>query len=184
MMQKKAKEERAIVLEYLKHGYPEDLRPAHKKEPIAQVIGKSFFTLLEVVPSADLKPYDDVYVGEGKRDKILYIKGVLPYNKLTQTAKAELPFVIEKIIDENEAKFVQFFNKAGPISLRSHQFELLPGVGKKHAQELLAEREKGEFTSFTNIKERVASIDPKKAIVERIILELQGLDRHKLFTQR
>lgn len=184
MIQKRVKEEYAIVLEYLKHGYPEDLRPAHKKEPVAQVIGKAFFTLLEVVPSVDLKPYDEVYIGEGKRDKVSYIKGVLPFNKLTQTARTELPFVIEKIISENEAKFVHFFNTAGPISLRSHQFELLPGVGKKHSQELLAEREKGNFTSFANIKERVPSVDPKKAIVERIIIELQNLDRHKIFTQR
>jgi putative nucleotide binding protein len=182
MIQRRAKEEYVVVLEYLKHGYAEDLRPAHKKEPIAQVLGKSFFTLLEIVPSVDLKPYDEVYIGEGKRDKVLYIKGILPFDKLTQTARTELPFVIQKIVLENEQKFVQFFNTAGPISLRSHQFELLPGVGKKHTQALLEERQKEPFKSFEDIKKRVPSVDPLKVIVDRVIAELSGADRHRLFT--
>ncbi|MEM2873894.1 MAG: DUF655 domain-containing protein [Candidatus Nanoarchaeia archaeon] len=180
-MQQRKKEENAIVLEYLKHGYVEDSRPMHKKEPIAQVIGKNFFTLLEIVPSAELKPYDEIYIGEGKRDKVAYIKGVLPFHRLTQTAKTELPFVIEKIVAANEKKYVEFFNTAGPISLRAHQLELLPGVGKKHAQSLLAERQKKPFETFEEIKHRVPAVDPKKAVIERILAELQNKDRHRLF---
>ncbi|MGB9675039.1 MAG: DUF655 domain-containing protein [Candidatus Nanoarchaeia archaeon] len=182
MIPRKAKEEYVVVLEYLKHGYAEDSRPSYKKEPIAQVLGKAFFTLLEIVPSVDLKPYDEVYIGEGKRDKVRYIKGILPYERLTQTAKTELPFVLKKIVLENEQRFVQFFNTAGPISLRSHQFELLPGVGKKYAQILLEERQKAPFKSFDDIKARVPAIEPVKVIVDRIIAELSGADRHRLFT--
>src|SRR3990170_6568266 len=110
--QRRAKEEYAVVLDYLQHGYSEDYRPMHKKEQIAQVIGKSFFTLLEIVPSVQLKPYDEVYIGEGKRDKVTYINGILDFNRMTQTAKSELPFVIEKIVETREKEFVQFFNTA------------------------------------------------------------------------
>jgi putative nucleotide binding protein len=182
--QKRSKEEYAIVLDYLHHGYLEDSRPIHKKEPIAQVIGKSFFTLLEIVPSTQLKPHDEIYIGEGKRDKVAYIKGILSLDKLTPTARAELPSVIQKIVEANEKKFVQFINTAGPISLRAHQLELLPGVGKKHAQELIEERQKKAFESFEDIRKRVPAIDPKKVITDRIIAELEGKDRHGLFVRR
>lgn len=182
--QKRNKEEYVVILDYLHHGYLEDSRPMHRKEPVAQAIGKSFFTLLEIVPSAQLKPHDEVYIGEGKRDKVAYIKGTVFYNRLTQTAKAELPSVIEKIIQLNEKLYVQFFNTAGPISLRAHQLELLPGVGKKHAQSLVDERAKKPFESFEDIKKRVSAVDPMKVIVDRILSELEDKDRHRLFVRR
>lgn len=180
------REEHAVVLDYLRHGYSEDSRPFHKKEPIVQAIGKDHFTLLELVPapSAALKPHDEVYIGEGKRDKISYIKAGLPMLKLTQTARTELPFVIERMVDKNEERFVEFFNKAGPISLRAHQLELLPGVGKRHAKEILAERQSRPFVNFDDIKKRVSAVpDPRKAVVQRILAELEGKDRYRLFVR-
>lgn len=182
--QKRNKEEYVVVLDYLHHGYLEDSRPMHRKEPIVQAIGKSFFTLLELVPSVQLKPHDEVYIGEGKRDKISYIKGTLSPDRLTHTARAELPSVIQKIVEANEQLFVQFINNSGPISLRAHQLELLPGVGKKHAQALLDERQKKPFESFDDIRKRVPSVDPKKVIIDRILAELEEKDRHRLFVRR
>ena len=150
------REEYAVVLDVLQHGYSDDSRPFHRKEPVIQAIGKSFFTLLELVPAEGikLKPYDEVYIGEGKRDKISYIRGTLFASRLTQTAKNEMNFVIEKIVQTNEVKFIEFINKAGPISLRAHMLELLPGIGKKHAEELLKERTKAVFANFEDIKKR------------------------------
>ena len=184
--QMRAREENAVVLDFLRHGYAEDSRPFHRKESIVQAIGKQFFTLLELVSSEGviLKPNDEVYIGEGKRDKIAFIKAALFPNRLTQTAKSELPFVVEKLVEANEPKFIEFFNKAGPISLRAHQLELLPGIGKRHMQELLAEREKSPFKSFDDIKKRVSAIpDAKKVIVQRILDEIDGKDRYRLFVR-
>jgi putative nucleotide binding protein len=188
MMQQrqKPKEENAIVLDFLQNGYSEDSRPLHRKESIVQAIGKQFFTLLELVPAPNvvLKPHDEVYIGEGKRDQILYIKAGLFPTRLTQTAKSELPFIIEKIVMANEAKFVEFFNKAGPISLRSHQLELLPGIGKRHAQELLKEREIKPFANLDDVKNRVSAVpDPRRVIIQRIMDELEGKDRYRLFVR-
>lgn len=187
MQQKqRIREENAVVLDFLRHGYSEDSRPFHKKEAIVQAIGKDHFTLLELVPapSTALKPHDEVYIGEGKRDRISYIKAGLALVKLTQTAKTELPFIVEKLVTLNEEKFVEFFNKAGSISLRAHQLELLPGVGKRHSKELLAERKDKPFVSFDDVKKRVSAIpDPKKVIIQRIIAELQGKDRYRLFVR-
>jgi len=186
MMKQNAKEEIAIVLDFLPHGYPFDTRPMHQKTAIAQAIGKDFFTLLELVPKKGefLQPHEEVYIGEGKRDKIHNILGKIPLSKLTQTAKMELDFVAEKLVDKNEKRFVDFFNNAGPINMRLHQMELLPGIGKKHTIMILEERKEKPFESFEDIKERVKLVpDPKKTIIRRIYLELNNEDKHRLFVK-
>ena len=74
MEKRPSREEKAMVLDFLPNGYPFDTRPAHIKTPIAQAIGKEHFVLLELVPKKGifLQPNEDVYIGEGKRDKIYF----------------------------------------------------------------------------------------------------------------
>ena len=184
-MQPRVKEEYAIVLDFLPHGYPGDTRPMHRKTPIAQAVGKEHFVLLELIPKKDqfLQPYEEVYLGEGKRDKIHHILGRLVLDKLTETAKHELEFVVDELVKKNEARFVEFFNKANPINTRRHMLELLPGIGKKHMLEVVKEREEKPFESFEDIRTRVKLIpDPEKTIVKRILKELNEEDKHRLFT--
>jgi putative nucleotide binding protein len=181
------KEEYAIILDYLPNGYPFDNRPIHKKTAIAQAIGTKKFTILELVPKKgmSLQPNEQIYIGEGKRDKIHHIMGKLPISKLTGTASKELEFVIKDIVDKNEADFIAFFNKAMPLSTRMHQLELLPGLGKKHMWQIIEERRGEEFKDFEDIKKRVKLLpDPKKAIVKRIILELSGDEKYNLFVDQ
>lgn len=176
------KEEYAIVLDYLPYGYPME----GKTMPVAQAIGMTNFTLLQLVPRRGLKLElkEKVYIGEGKRDKIYYILGRLPPEKLTETAKLQLQDFIKNAINGEEQKFVEFFNKAEPINTRMHQLELLPGFGKKHTQEVLKAREENPFSSFEDIKKRISSIpDPKKAVEKRLIEELTQLQRHNLFVK-
>jgi len=180
------REEHAVVLDFLPHGYPFDKRPLHLKNPIAQTLGKDSLVLLELVPKKDvfLQPLEGVYVGEGKRDKIHHIEGRISYDKLTETAKKELEFVIIDIVQEREKKFVDFFNKAGPMSMRVHQLQLLPGVGKKHLESILEARREKDFESFHDLKERVKLIpQPDKLIIKRILNELQGIEKHFLFVR-
>ena len=97
-----AKEEYAIVLEYLPHGYPLE----KKMIPLAQAIGETNLTLLE----------------------------------------------------------------------------LIPGLGKKHMQEILKQRKEKEFKSFEDMKKRVQNLpDPEKAIEKRIFQELTVFERYNLF---
>lgn len=180
------KEEHAIILDFLPHGYPMDTRPLHLKTAIAQAIGKESLVVLELVPKKDifLQPHEEVYVGEGKREKIHHIVGRIPPSKLTETAKSELNYVIEEVVKKDEAKFVDFFNKAGPLNTRMHQLELLPGIGKKHMLTILESRDQKPFESFKDIKERVKLLpDPEKAIIKRILLELDGNEKHYLFVK-
>ncbi|SRR3989338_751996 len=180
----KGKEEMAIVLDFLPNGYPFDERPSYMKTPIAQAIGGEHFVLLELVPKKDvhLQPYEEVYIGEGKRDKIHHIVGKLPISKLTATGKNELEFVVKDIVNKNEKRFVDFFNNARPLSTRMHQLELLPGLGKKHMWQIVEARNDKPFESFADIKKRVKLMpDPEKATVKRIVQELQGTEKHRIF---
>ena len=179
-----AKEETAVVLDFLPNGYPFDKRPSHRKTAIVQAVGKEHFTLLELVPKKDvfLQPYEEIYIGEGKRDKIHHIVGRLQLNKMTTTAKSELEFVIKDIVKKNQDKFIQFFNKAQPLTTRMHQLELLPGVGKKHMWEILEKREEKPFENFADLKKRVKLMpNPSKTIIKRILLEIAGKEKHRIF---
>lgn len=184
MLKTQQKEEYAIVLDFLPHGYPFDSRPMHKKTPIAQAIGKDHFILLELVPKKGqfLQPYQEVYMGEGKRDHIHHILGRIPLSKLTQTAKSELDYIIHEAVEKNEKRFVEFFNIAGPINTRRHQIELLPGIGKKHMWEIIERRQEKPFESFADIKQRVKLMpNPETVVIRRIIAELNEEDKYKLF---
>ena len=175
------KEESAIVLEYLPNGYPLE----GKMMPIAQAIGEVNLTLLELVPRRGerLEIGERVYIGEGKRDKIYYILGRLHREKLTEAAKNQLQEFINKVVKERENKFVEFFNKSQAINKRIHQIELLPGFGKKHMQEILKERGIKLFENFAGMKKRIQNLpDPERAVEKRILLELTGFERYKLFT--
>ncbi|MAE42397.1 hypothetical protein CMO93_01385 [Candidatus Woesearchaeota archaeon] len=180
----KTKEENVIVLDFLPNGYPLDDRPMYMKTPIVQALGKDHFVLLELVPKkgVHLQPYEEVYIGEGKRDKVHHIIGKLPMQKLTRTAGSELEFAVKEIVKKNEKKFIDFFNNAMPLSTRMHQIELLPGVGKKHMWEIINSREDKPFESFDDIKKRVKLMpDPEKVIIRRITEELEGKEKHRLF---
>jgi putative nucleotide binding protein len=175
------KEDYATILEYLPNGYPLE----KKMMPIAQAIGKNNFTLLELVPrrGVTLDIGENVYIGEGKRDKVYYILGRLKREKLTEGAKSQLKEVIKKIVEEQEGKFIKFFNESLAINKRLHQIELLPGLGKKHMQEILKQREEKPFESFIDMKKRVQNLpDPEKAIEKRIFQELTNMERYNLFT--
>lgn len=176
-------EEYCIVLDYM----PTGKSSAVRTEPIAQVIGKEFFTLLEVTPKpgVGLSIGEDVYVGKDERPKINLIKNRIKFSELTSNSVSEIEDTIEDIVNEKKEKYLEFYNKARPISLKRHQLELLPGLGKKHMLDLLKEREKEEFKSYEDIVKRVKNMpDPKKAIIKRIMEELEGPeDKHYIFVR-
>jgi putative nucleotide binding protein len=174
-------EEFAIVLDYLPTGKSSSFKP----EPIAQVIGVNHFTLLEVVPKTQLKTFEKVYIGKDERDKIQYIKKRISFKELTSNASMELSKAIEKIVLENPQRFLDFFNKSGAISIKMHQLELLPGLGKKHMMEILKERKQKPFESFEEIEKRIHLMpNPVQIIVKRILQELQEPNlKHYLFVR-
>ena len=176
------KEDYAIILDVVT-----DNAVSFKDSKIAQAIGHTTYTLFELVPKqgVELKSGQKVYIGDGKRDEIQYIKRVLFPEKLSGTSSSELMFVLMDIIEEREEEYVRFFNQAGPISLRRHALEVVPGVGKKHLKSIMDMRDEKPFESFKDIAQRCPFLpEPSKSIAERIMAELENKTDHKFFVKR
>lgn len=175
-----AKDDYVIVLDFLPRGKATD----RKAEPLAQVVGEKFFNLLEIAIKDDkrVKTGDRIYIGSDKRDHVKYIKSRISYRDLTNFAKGEIKDIIGNLVSSEEKRFADFFNRAGPITTRLHSLELLPGIGKKHLWSIISERKKKPFEDFKDLRNRVEMLpDPKNMIIKRILEELEGKDRHRLF---
>ena len=175
-------EEYARVIDFLPEGKSTD----REREPTAQLVGEKYFTLLEVAIKRDVPCQlgQKIYIGKDERKEVEKIKRRIEFNDLTATARNELPLVAKNIIHDREAEFVGLFNKAGPISMRLHQIELLPGIGKKHLKEILDAREEKPFESFKDVQKRVPLLpDPANLILTRITEELQGNSKYYLLVR-
>lgn len=173
-------DEYAIVLDYLPNGYP----GRRRAEPVAQALGTELLTLLELAvrPEFQLKPGEKVYIGREKRDKIKFIMGRISTKELTNASFSMMQEIVAQIIREKEKRFVHFFNHATMITPRMHQLELLPGIGKKHVEDILDKRKAKQFESFDDIRERVKLMpDPAKTIEKRVAEELEGNQKYYLF---
>jgi putative nucleotide binding protein len=177
------REDYMVVLDFMPDGHPME-KPAYKREPLVQGVGEMKFILLEAgtKPGVYLQPYDRVYIGEGRRDAIHHIRGRIRPDRLTEMAKAELRFVVEELVEKQQARFIEFFNRSQALTTRLHQLELLPGVGKKHMWAIIDERKVKPFADFEDIRKRVKLMpEPKKVIARRIIAELEEQEKYYLF---
>ncbi|MFW5704501.1 MAG: DUF655 domain-containing protein [Nanoarchaeota archaeon] len=176
------KEEYAYVLDVVI-----DNQNSFKTLDIVQALGTTNYTLLELVPKQGvmLKAGDKVYIGEGKRDEIQFIKRAIWPDKLSSGAKSELLFAIMDIIDEKEEDFVKFLNSVGPVTIRQHALEGIPGIGKKHVKDILEMRLEKPFENFKDVKERCHFLaDPQKAFAERILKEIEGKEDIRFFVRK
>jgi len=181
-------EEYAYVLDFLPHGRPGVRitgRAGYRAGALVQLVGEDFFTLLEalVKEGVTLKPHDRVYVGKEAREEITYIIGRISYDELTAAAKAELPAVISRIVLNREKWFINFFNTAQAITPRMHALELIPGIGKKYMWQVIRERERKPFESFEDLQRRTQIPNPVKLLTKRILEELAGESKYRLFTR-
>jgi len=177
-------EEHAYVLDYLPHGRPQ-ARPSYRAGALVQLVGEEFFTLLEATLREGLvmKPGDRVYVGKDSRQEITYIIGRISHDELTSAAKTELPSVLEKIVLNRETWFINFFNSAQAITPRMHALELIPGIGKKYMWQIINERERTPFQNFMDLQQRANIPSPPKLVTKRILEELSGESKYRLFTR-
>ena len=178
----------AVVLDHLPHGRADDDRPRHRKSPLAYALGERDFRLFELtlVDDADVSIGDRVVIGPtGRREAVDGFKQVT-YDDLSNTAVGELEYAVEAIVEADEQRFVDFYNDAQPITLRLHQLNLLPGIGKKLRNNVLDQRKRGPFESFEEVEERVSGLhNPKEVLIERILDELRDDDlKYKTFVGR
>ena len=178
--------EYAVVLDYMPHGHPDDDRPGYQKSPVAQAVGETRFRLYEatVAEDADVGIGDRIVVqpdADSPADRLR----VISYSDLTRGGEGELEYAVEAVVDRHETRFVDFYNDAGPITLRLHQLNLLPGIGKKLRNNVLEARDRsGPYESFDDMVDRVSGLhDPKGVLVDRILEEIREADlKYRCFT--
>jgi putative nucleotide binding protein len=162
-------EEYAYVLDYILRGKSSTVRG--REGLIIQGIGEEHLTLLELlgVQNMNFEVGERVYIGREGRDKVMSVLGRLEYDVISQSAKNDLPTIVEKIVIQNEKRFVDYVNNTQPITPRIHALELIPGIGKTYMLHIINEREKKRFESFADLQSRVGLRDPAKLIVKRIV---------------
>lgn len=174
----------AYVLEYLPHGRADDDRPQHRRPAVAYGLGERDFRLFEfeLTDDAEFGIDDRVEIEPATAPGIKRARRV-DHDDLNRGARQELEYVVEDIIEADESRFVDFYNDAEPISLRLHQLNLLPGIGKKLRNNILDARKRGPFESFADLSERVSGLhSPKETLVERVMEELRDEDlKYRIF---
>jgi putative nucleotide binding protein len=177
-------EEYAYVLDFTPRGKSVTVRG--REGVIIQAIGEERLTLLELlgVQNVTVEIGERLYIGREGRDKVASVLGRLEYNDISQTAKNELPNIVEKVVFANEKRFVGYINMSQPITPRIHALELIPGIGKTYMMTIIKERDKKKFENFMEIQNRVGLRDPAKLVAKRIIEEIMGQARMNLFVRK
>ncbi|RAW44813.1 DUF655 domain-containing protein [Halorubrum sp. 48-1-W] len=174
----------AVLLDVLPNGRPDDGRPGYQKSPVAYALGTSSFRLYELSleEEADVAVSDRIDLGGPAVSRYREVT----FDDLTRNAAAEIEYAVEAIVDADERRFVDFYNEAGPITLRLHQLNLLPGIGKKLRNRVLDERKRGPFESFEEVSERVSGLHrPREVVLERIVEEIREDDlKYRTFVGR
>ena len=152
---------------------------------IVVAIGEERLTLLEIlgIENSTFNVGEKIYIGKEGRTKVQSVLGKMDYIKISDSAKNEIPGVVESIVTENEKKFVDYINNAQPLTPRIHALELIPGIGKTYLNVIIKEREKGQFESFDDIEKRAGLKEPRKHLSQRIIEEISGETRMNLFVK-
>ena len=177
-------EEHAYVLDFVERGRSTTVRG---REGIIIVgLGEDRLTLLEIlgVPDSTFEVGERIFIGKEGRTKVLSVLGKMDYNRISTSSQSEMPSVVEKIISQNEKRFIQYLNNAQPLTPRIHALELIPGIGKTYMKVMLDEREKTPFTDFNDLQNRVGLKEPIKQLTKRIIEEITGETRMNLFVKR
>lgn len=177
-------EEYAYVLDFNPRGKSTTVRG--REGIIVTAIGEDRLTLLEIlgIPNSSFEVGERIYIGKEGRTKVSSVLGKMEYGRISTSAQSELPAVVEKIVTENEKKFVEYLNNARPLTPRIHALELIPGIGKTYMKNMLEEREKKKFESYADLQERVGFKEPIKQISKRILDEITGESRMTLFVKR
>ena len=152
---------------------------------IVVAIGEERLTLLEIlgIENSTFNVGEKIYIGKEGRTKVQSVLGKMDYVKISDSAKNEIPGVVESIVTQNEKKFVDYINNAQPLTPRIHALELIPGIGKTYLNVIIKEREKVQFESFDDIEKRAGLKEPRKHLSQRIIEEISGETRMNLFVK-
>ena len=148
------------------------------KGGIATVMAEKTLVFCRVkVKGSDVMPVNQrIYIGKdrSKREVISAIIGMAHLDKMSNMAKADLPALVQMFVEEHGQYFVdEFYNKAGPMSLKQHSYELLPDVGPVKARNMVKARDQvGVFASMDELN-ALAKIKGAELLAQRFIEEME-----------
>jgi len=179
---------RAVVLDYLPHGRSDDDRPQYRRSAVGFGVDTEDFRLYEfaLADDGDASIGDEIAVEPTDAWEAVDHVREIDYDDLSSGARSELDYVVDDLLEDEEDRFVNVYNEAGPVTLRLHQLNLLPGIGDKLRDSILDERKRGPFEDFEDVADRVDGLhDPEGVIRERIFEEIRGDDlKYRLFALR
>jgi len=128
------------------------------------------------VKGSDVLPLNHrLYIGTDakRREEVTAILGMAHFDKMSNMAQKDLPVAVELFVTEHAQYFVdEFYNKAGPISLKQHSYELLPDVGPVKARNMVKAREGvGVFASMDELNS-LAKIKGAELLAQRFVEEM------------
>ena len=129
------------------------------------------------VKGSDVMPINQrLYIGKdrSKREAISAIIGMAHLDKMSNMAKADLPALVQMFVEEHGQYFVEeFYNKAGPMSLKQHSYELLPDIGPVKARNMVKARDQvGVFASMEELNS-LAKIKGAELLAQRFVEEME-----------
>src|SRR3989304_3955375 len=150
-------EEHAYVLDFLPHGRPgfqPGGRAGYRAGALIQCVGEEFFTLLEALVKEGLALKPGDKVYVGK------------------ASRDEVTYIIGR---------VGFEELTG--AAKSELPSVITRIGKKYMWQVINERERKPFETFEDLQKRTDLPNPAKLITKRVMEELEGDSKYRLFTR-
>lgn len=120
----------------------------------------------------NLSPGQKLALPDDESSEIAMILGRGRFRDLPNTAQLSLVDVVKQILGDNPKPSLTFYNRAGPVSLKFHAFQLLPGIGPSKAKKMMQSRTSMGWFSFEEVNE-ACEIDSLQLIAERLVEELE-----------
>ncbi len=130
---------------------------------------------LKAIQKTELKFIGDRIAIDSTSEIVSEIIGLTRITSLSPSALKELPKIIASMLQDSPERCLGFYNRAGPLSLKMHSYELLPGIGSKKAQEMVEARGRTGWTELSALDE-VCGINSANLLANRLIEEMN--DEH------
>ncbi|MFX1505588.1 MAG: DUF655 domain-containing protein [Promethearchaeota archaeon] len=175
---------KSFVIDYFPQGKSLSHRRSEDYNPLAVVITVEKFQFYDVILTVGSKYSvgEDLLLSTRNRNILRLIQ--IRYDQLSSSALSNLPPIIKKIVTICESRYINFLNKAHPLTSQMHQLQLLPGIGQKRLWMILEARKSNPFSSFIDFSTRTNISDPMSIFTNRILLELENSPKYYLFTNK
>ena len=93
---------------------------------------------------------------------------------LSGSAQQEIVSALSASISTDKDRHLSFYNSAGPMSLKFHSFQLLPGIGNSKAMQMVNLRGLAGWQNFEEIDE-ACGIESVRLLAERYVKEMEDV---------